>query len=116
MNHSILSNEDLATMCAEALESAEARGLWGIKVDQYGMFDAAWDISRDSTNCNAIINDSDRVASTHVADAEPSDPWFEKHRAQLEAEADHAALAEPEEEPLRVSGELPEGFSAHKHI
>jgi hypothetical protein len=80
MNHSILSNEDLATMTAEAIETNEMLGgLWGIKVDQYAMFDSS-DMFRDSTGCNAIINAScPKVASTQPG-------WFPTD-AELEEEA-----------------------------
>ena len=66
-NKSILTNEDLATMCAEAIEANDMHpGLWGVKVDQYGMFDCSF-MFRDSTGCNAIINASyPNVASTQI--------------------------------------------------
>ena len=58
MNHSVLSNEDLALQVAETMDVNNMHhGLWGIKVDKNGNFDCSF-MFRDSTDCNVIINKS----------------------------------------------------------
>jgi hypothetical protein len=67
MNHSILSNEDLATMAHEAVECNDMEGgLWAIHIDQYAMFDCSF-MARDykAGHHNAIVNvQIHQVAST----------------------------------------------------
>ena len=58
MNHSILSNEDLATMTFEAVDAnGMLHGLWAVEVDDYGMFDCSFmDRIYNPDRHNAIVN------------------------------------------------------------
>jgi hypothetical protein len=67
MNRSILTNEDLAEMAFEAVDTNEmAEGLWAIRIDAYGMFDCSFMSRRYVSNYhNAIVDVSMTDADLH---------------------------------------------------